>query len=199
MSAPGSRRAVTITPLEWRAVAIVALLVIVLTTAPYVLAWARQGSDWRFGGFVYGVGFRGGHAVRPGRKPIGELLGLTLPGYVIALLASAYVLWTFGRLEGLHFAAMRRDSPLTDALNAAASTSGVDVYRCREWARAKFVNRGPQTVDDLLEHCSKSRRKSLRRGNRANPAVTRQRLERRRAQLVERMHRRNAAAKQTRS
>ena len=42
-------------------------------------------------------------------------------------------------------------------------------------------------------------RKSLRRGNRANPAVTRQRLERRRAQLVERMHRRNAAAKQTRS
>ena len=52
-------------------------------------------------GFVYGVGFRGGHGVRPGRRPLGELLGLTLPGYVISLLASAYVLWTFGRLDGL--------------------------------------------------------------------------------------------------
>lgn len=57
-------------------------------------------------GFVYGVGFRGGHGVRPGRRPLGELLGLTLPGYLIALLASAYVLWTFGRLEGLGFGAM---------------------------------------------------------------------------------------------
>lgn len=57
-------------------------------------------------GFVYGVGFRGGHGVRPGRRPLGELLGLTLPGYVISLLASAYVLWTFGRLEGLAFSAM---------------------------------------------------------------------------------------------
>lgn len=41
-------------------------------------------------------------------------------------------------------------------------------------------------------------RKSLPRGNRADPAVTRQRLERRRTQLVERMHRRSAAAKPTR-
>lgn len=57
-------------------------------------------------GFVYGVGFRGGHGVRPGRRPFGELLGLTLPGYVISLLASAYVLWTFGRLEGLAFGPM---------------------------------------------------------------------------------------------
>ena len=57
-------------------------------------------------GFVYGVGFRGGHGVRPGRRPLGELLGLTLPGYVVSLLASAYVLWTFGRLEGLAFSAM---------------------------------------------------------------------------------------------
>ncbi|MFO1049345.1 MAG: TIGR02587 family membrane protein [Geminicoccaceae bacterium] len=57
-------------------------------------------------GFVYGVGFHGGHGVRPGRRPIGELLGLTLPGYLISLLASAYVLWTFGRLEGLNFGPM---------------------------------------------------------------------------------------------
>ena len=57
-------------------------------------------------GFVYGVDFRGGHRVRPGRKPLGELFGLTLPGYAITLLVSAYVLWTFGRLDGLGFGAM---------------------------------------------------------------------------------------------
>jgi len=57
-------------------------------------------------GFVYGVDFRGGHRIRPGRKPLGELFGLTLPGYVITLLVSAYVLWTFGRLDGLGFGAM---------------------------------------------------------------------------------------------
>jgi putative integral membrane protein (TIGR02587 family) len=57
-------------------------------------------------GFVYGVDFRGGHGVRPGRKPVGELFGLTLPGYVIALITSTYVLWTFGRLDGLQFAPM---------------------------------------------------------------------------------------------
>jgi putative integral membrane protein (TIGR02587 family) len=57
-------------------------------------------------GFVYGVDFRGGHGVRPGRRALGELFGLTLPGYVIALLASAYILWTFGRLEGLDSGAM---------------------------------------------------------------------------------------------
>jgi uncharacterized membrane protein YkvA (DUF1232 family) len=41
-------------------------------------------------------------------------------------------------------------------------------------------------------------RKSLPQGRRADPVVTRERLERRRAQLVGRMHRRSAAAKQAR-
>lgn len=66
--------------------------------------------------------------------------------------------------HGLHFAAIRRHSPLATSLEAAAGNLGIDVYRCREWARAKFVSDRPRSVDDILEHCSKSRRKSLRRG-----------------------------------
>ncbi|MGD9511695.1 MAG: TIGR02587 family membrane protein [Geminicoccaceae bacterium] len=81
-------------------------LIAIRQTSPWVAMVLVLASLLVLHGFVYGVGFRGGHGVRPGRKAIGELLGLTLPGYVIALLASAYVLWTFGRLEGLHFAAM---------------------------------------------------------------------------------------------
>ena len=57
-------------------------------------------------GFVYGVGFRGQHGPRPGRHPRAELLGLTLPGYAIVLAACGYVLWTFGRLDGLGPGAM---------------------------------------------------------------------------------------------
>ncbi len=40
---------------EWRAVALIVLLVIVVTTVPYLVAASRQGADWRFGGFLYGV------------------------------------------------------------------------------------------------------------------------------------------------
>ncbi|MFZ1426966.1 MAG: TIGR02587 family membrane protein [Geminicoccaceae bacterium] len=57
-------------------------------------------------GFVYGAGFRGQHAPRPGRSLRADLLGLTLPGYVIVLVACTYVLWTFGRLDGLAPGAM---------------------------------------------------------------------------------------------
>lgn len=57
-------------------------------------------------GFVYGVGFRGQHAPRQGRRLRADLLGLTLPGYVIVLAACTYVLWTFGRLDGLAPGAM---------------------------------------------------------------------------------------------
>jgi putative integral membrane protein (TIGR02587 family) len=57
-------------------------------------------------GFVYGVGFRGQHGPRPGRHPLADLLGLTLPGYVIVLAICGYVLWTFGRLDGLALGAM---------------------------------------------------------------------------------------------
>jgi putative integral membrane protein (TIGR02587 family) len=57
-------------------------------------------------GFVYGVGFRGQHGPRQGRRLRADLLGLTLPGYVIVLATCTYVLWTFGRLDGLAPGAM---------------------------------------------------------------------------------------------
>lgn len=81
-------------------------LIAIRQTSPWVAMVLVLASLLVLHGFVYGVDFRGGHGVRPGRKPIGELLGLTLPGYVMTLLASTYVLWTFGRLEGLHLSAM---------------------------------------------------------------------------------------------
>ena len=47
--------------------------------------------------FVYAVDFRGGSA-RPAGVPSWSLaLRYTIPGYAIALLVSAYILWTFGR------------------------------------------------------------------------------------------------------
>jgi putative integral membrane protein (TIGR02587 family) len=51
--------------------------------------------------FVYAVEFHG-QAVRPeGATAASEFVRLTVVGYVLALLISAYVLWTFGRTEGL--------------------------------------------------------------------------------------------------
>ncbi len=40
---------------EWRAVLIYALVLVALTTAPYLLAWATQSTDWVFGGFLIGA------------------------------------------------------------------------------------------------------------------------------------------------
>ncbi len=44
---------------EWRNVLLLALAVVAITTAPYLLAWAKQGEspqgDWRFSGFLFGV------------------------------------------------------------------------------------------------------------------------------------------------
>ncbi len=51
---------------------------------------------------LYWVGFRGQDRrleTGPGRA----ILGYTLPGYAIALGAACYLLWTFGRLDGLDF------------------------------------------------------------------------------------------------
>jgi putative integral membrane protein (TIGR02587 family) len=48
--------------------------------------------------FVYGVAFRGNHAEpQPGWS---LFLRFTVVGYAIALLLGAYLLWTFGRLDG---------------------------------------------------------------------------------------------------
>ncbi|MEP7293472.1 MAG: hypothetical protein ABI835_16930 [Chloroflexota bacterium] len=40
---------------EWRNVLLLALVIVVLTTAPYLLAWAKQGADTRFSGSLFGV------------------------------------------------------------------------------------------------------------------------------------------------
>jgi putative integral membrane protein (TIGR02587 family) len=51
--------------------------------------------------FVYAVGFVGQHTLPEDRNGSREFLHLTLPGYAVVLLICTYVLWTFGRLEGL--------------------------------------------------------------------------------------------------
>jgi putative integral membrane protein (TIGR02587 family) len=50
-------------------------------------------------GFVYAVNFRGSPGAPEGSHPVGLFFRYTVPGYAIALLVSAYVLWTFGRYE----------------------------------------------------------------------------------------------------
>ncbi len=40
---------------EWRNVLLLALVVVAITTAPYLLAWSHQGNDWRFSGSLFGV------------------------------------------------------------------------------------------------------------------------------------------------
>ncbi len=46
---------VRITRREWRNVLLFALLIIVLTTLPYALAYLKQNSQWTFSGFLFGV------------------------------------------------------------------------------------------------------------------------------------------------
>lgn len=52
-------------------------------------------------GFVFAVGFAGGSKVLPHEPWWSPFIRLTLPGYVIALSVSLYLLWIFGRLDGL--------------------------------------------------------------------------------------------------
>ena len=55
--------------------------------------------------FVYAVNFRGSPEAPEGASRKHLFLRYTIPGYAVALLVSAYVLWTFGRYEG-HTAAV---------------------------------------------------------------------------------------------
>ncbi|HEX2147773.1 MAG TPA: TIGR02587 family membrane protein, partial [Pseudorhizobium sp.] len=50
-------------------------------------------------GFVYAIALRGGHELSEGTPRWHALVRFTLPGYMIAILISLYVLWTFGRLD----------------------------------------------------------------------------------------------------
>ena len=51
--------------------------------------------------FVYAVEFRGQHSRPPGMSLAAAFLRYTVVGYALALLVSVYVLWTFGRLDGV--------------------------------------------------------------------------------------------------
>jgi putative integral membrane protein (TIGR02587 family) len=50
--------------------------------------------------FVYSVEFHGQHGLPAGAPRWHALAFFTIPGYAIALLLSAWVLWTFGRFDG---------------------------------------------------------------------------------------------------
>jgi putative integral membrane protein (TIGR02587 family) len=50
-------------------------------------------------GFVYALNFRGAQEAPQGAWRSSLFLRYTVPGYAIALLVSAYVLWTFGRYD----------------------------------------------------------------------------------------------------
>jgi putative integral membrane protein (TIGR02587 family) len=51
--------------------------------------------------FVYSLEFRGTERRHPGEGFLGVLLRYTVVGYALVLAVNLYVLWTFGRLEGL--------------------------------------------------------------------------------------------------
>ncbi len=53
--------------------------------------------------FVYAVAFRGTHELTPSTPGWHAFVRFTLPGYVVALLISLYVLWTFGRFDDTAF------------------------------------------------------------------------------------------------
>jgi putative integral membrane protein (TIGR02587 family) len=74
--------------------------------------------------FVYAVEFRGQVARAAHTTAAGEFLRHTIAGYAVALLISAYVLWTFGRADGLHPSELARASVVLGfpaALGAAAA------------------------------------------------------------------------------
>src|SRR5690606_3210252 len=54
-------------------------------------------------GFIFAVGFRGGTELTPQTPWWSAFIRFTLPGYVIAMAMSLYVLWTFGRLDDAAF------------------------------------------------------------------------------------------------
>jgi putative integral membrane protein (TIGR02587 family) len=53
--------------------------------------------------FVYAVEFRGQHSRPPGTSLGEAFLRYTVVGYALVLLVCLYVLWTFGRLDGVSF------------------------------------------------------------------------------------------------
>jgi putative integral membrane protein (TIGR02587 family) len=60
--------------------------------------------------FVYAVEFHGSASRSESASVASEFLRLTVAGYALALLISAYVLWTFGRTDGLAAVELLRSS-----------------------------------------------------------------------------------------
>lgn len=54
-------------------------------------------------GFVFAVGFAGGSEVSPEESMWSAFVRLTLPGYVVALSISLFLLWIFARTDGMSF------------------------------------------------------------------------------------------------
>lgn len=52
-------------------------------------------------GFVFAVGFAGGSEISPDEPSWSPFVRLTLPGYVLALAISFYLLWIFARTDGM--------------------------------------------------------------------------------------------------
>ena len=74
--------------------------------------------------FVYAVEFRGQVARAEHTTRAGEFLRHTVAGYAIVLLICAYILWTFGRTDGLHPVEVARASVVLGfpaAIGAAAA------------------------------------------------------------------------------
>lgn len=50
-------------------------------------------------GFIFAVGFRGGTELTPQTPWWSAFARFTLPGYMLAMMVSLYILWTFGRTD----------------------------------------------------------------------------------------------------
>ncbi len=99
-------RSVRISRQEWRGVFLFATGLVVLTTLPYLIAWAQQGADWRFSGFLFGVddGFSYLGKMRLGARGILDfyLFYTPEPHTRAALVFLPYILpgWLVGRFIG---------------------------------------------------------------------------------------------------
>ncbi len=90
----------------WQALALIALSIVMLLA------------------FVYALDFKGGEDLDKGTGPFGLLVRQGLAGYGIAIIVSTYMLWTFGRTEGVsvyHIAMMVAVLGFPAALGAAAA------------------------------------------------------------------------------
>ncbi|MCA9090389.1 MAG: GNAT family N-acetyltransferase [Planctomycetaceae bacterium] len=68
--------------------------------------------------------------------------------------------------HGFHFSAIHTNSPLDRLLHFTAQKLGMSIFYPRRWDRAQFSTHQSISKEEIVQQCSKSRRKSLRRGRR---------------------------------